>query len=176
MDTQMLDIKDLVKHILKQPNIKHPMKHFVIDKYLSEYGDTKIRPKSKEHKLWTPFKDLKYQKYRCFLMIQLSDNTLIIHHLLDGAENCLRNKDYASFTFSQPQTFASERGDKDQFIQAIEISLNSIGNEEACIEVIEHLIIDITDETIRRGLNLRRRTGQLNPGGNDVSKSPGESF
>lgn len=148
------DIKDLVKHIIKKPNVKHPTKHFVIDKNSSEYGDTRIRPKAKEHKLWTPFKN---PRYRCFLMIQLLDNTLRIHHVLDGAEKWLRNKGYASLNFSQPQTFASERGDKDQFMEAIEISLNSIGNEEACIEKIKQLIIDITDETIRRGLNLRRK-------------------
>ncbi len=84
-----------------------------------------------------------------------SGKTLRIHHVLDGAEKWLRNKGYANLDFSQPQTFAAERGANDQFKGAIEISFDDIHNEEAFIERIKQLIVDITNETINRGLNLR---------------------
>lgn len=156
----MPDIIDLVEHIIKTPNIKHPANHFTIGVHPSEYGDTSIRPKAKEHKLWTPCND---RRHRCFLIIQLVANSLRIlriHHVLDDAEKWLKTRSYTSLTFSQPQTYAAERGAKDQFKGAIEISLSDISDEEAILKKgleIKQLIIDITNETVMRGQNLRLR-------------------
>jgi hypothetical protein len=156
MDTK-LHIKKLVEHIISKPNLKHAAQYFYINEHSLEYGDTKIRPNAKEHKLWTPCKD---RKHRCFLMIQLVDNKCLrIHHVLDDAEKWLKMGKYTSLHLSQPQTYATERGAKDQFQGAIEINLSDIRKiveHDPIIDKITNLIKDITDETVDRKLNFRR--------------------
>lgn len=162
MANNLLDIRELVIHIINNPDIRHSAKFFAIGDHPSEYNDTKFKPK--EHKLWTPRKT---PKYRCFYIIQNIDNRIFrMHHVLDNAEECLNDMGHSYLNFVESQTYAAMRRTKDQFEGAIEISLNNLPNftettnEQSVLQKafkIKKVIIDITDETVRRGLHLSQK-------------------
>jgi hypothetical protein len=160
----MEDILKLVIHIITTPNIKYPADRFLIGNHITDYRITNTKPK--EHKLWTPKKGPHYQ---CFLFIQYYTDTRIlkVHQVLDDAEAYLTDRGYDWLVFGPAKTIATERGGSDpQFKVAIDInlakitSLDDLAVDERTIQKIElkikNLIIDIADETIRRGLHYRR--------------------
>lgn len=162
MSNNLLDIKDLVMHIIKNPDYRYSANYFAIGDHHSEYNDTKFRPK--EHKLWT---QRKTPKYRCFYIIQnINNQTLRMHDVLDDAEIYLNGMGYTNLNFVESQTYAAMRRTIDQFEGAIEISLNNMPKftettyEDSVLQKaleIKNIIIDITDETVRRGLHLSQK-------------------
>jgi hypothetical protein len=156
MNSQKPDIKELIEHILINPNKKHTEKKFVIGNHSSEYGDTERDSEEKEHKLWTPF--IKRGTYRCFLIIQFKDEILTINYVLDHPKYLLENKPYYNYLkFGPPSTYAAKLGTEKQFKGSIEIYLDKLGDKKAGVEIIKEMIIDITDETVLKKLNLDKR-------------------
>jgi hypothetical protein len=167
MDDKALKIEELIKHILEAPNKEHTKKSFKIGKHSSEYkaiNTKKIKPKEhkpkehkpKEHKLWIPSKT---NQTRCFLIIQLSNETLKIHQLLAHPDILLNKESYYNhLIFCQPSTYAAKYGEEKQFKKAIKIDLAKLGDKDTCVAKIRQLIIRIADETVSKKLNLRHNT------------------
>jgi hypothetical protein len=153
MDNQKTDIEELIKHILNNPDAECTTKKFTLGAHSSEYKAADIQD-VKEHKLRTPFRD---NNSLCFLIIQFVGKTFTIQHVLEHLEYLLKNKHYYShLIFCPSSTYAAKNDSKDQFEGSIEINLGNISDKEYGVEIIKELIIDITDETVSKKLNLRR--------------------
>ena len=91
----------------------------------------------------------------------MKNNCFRIHHVLNDAAKWLKMGEYTSLNLYPPKTFATERGGKDQFEGIIEICLSGVHdgtasiNKDHRIKELIKLIVDITDETVSRKLNLR---------------------
>jgi len=148
------DFYELLYHIVNHPNSTHPDEIFNIENNIIEYGTTKIKRDTKEHKFWTPKKN---SRYRCYMIIQRIGNILRVQHVLDSVVEQPMIFDVLHKHVQKTNTLATACRAKDQFKSSIEIEIPNSSNMDDWIDKIYNYISSITKMVIENRLNSSKR-------------------
>ena len=175
-DDSHVNIKELITHIIRKPDVEHPSKTFLIGSHTAEYKTTGISKsilKGKEHKLWTPYK--KTAHTRCFMMLNINVGDLfVINHVLDNGDLWIKSKGYKALIIS-PQSLAATLNTGDQFESPLAIDITETKDNttiESKVAEISNLVIELTNKIVKQGLHFDKRVKRKSPPTQKASAIP----